>query len=69
MSEIDRRTYTESLLDEISRDVYYRSLEKIQEMLHAETFNSDKMMALAQAADAAACMIDSDDGDDEEDDD
>ena len=53
-------TYNDQRLDLLSREVFYRAMEACKENLGKESFNPERLRALASVADAAACGFDTD---------
>lgn len=62
----DPRTYNDDMLNEMSRGVFYKSMQKLNSILDSqEPQNPERMHALAAVADAAACGFKSEDDEDE----
>ena len=58
------QTYSDERLDDISRRVYYKAMTKLEAMVDAtEAQSTERMIALAQVADASACGFASKDED------
>lgn len=53
-------TYNDQRLDLLSREVFYKAMEQCKEHLGKESFNPERLHALAAVADAAACGFDND---------